>query len=101
MKTIKINGVTFELQNKEITLPIVERHPHCTIWDCYDRPSSTKVSIYKRWLRYATEVNAQGFTISSYNCHLFTLEFQLKHEGITYHAHITPAHNYLYKIAQP
>ena len=99
MKTIEIKGVTFELQNKEIVLPIVERHPHRTIWDCYNRPSDTKVSIYESWLRYATEVDAYGFTVSSYNCHFFSLEFQFTHDGIRYHARITPCHNYLYKIA--
>lgn len=101
MKTIMINGVIFELRDKEILLPIVERYPHRTIWDCYVKPSTTKVSTYERWLRYATEVDAQGFTISSYNSYIFTLGFHLKHDGITYHAHITKSHNYLYKIAQP
>lgn len=99
MKTIEIKGVKFELQNKEIVLPIVELHPDRTIWDCYNRPSNTKVSIYESWLRYATEVDAYGFTVSSYNCYFFSLEFQFTHDGIRYHAHITPSHNYLYKIA--
>lgn len=99
MKTIEIKGVKFELQNKEIVLPIVELHPYRTIWDCYNRPSGTKVSIYESWLRYATEVDAYGFTVSSYNCYLFSLEFQFTHDGIRYHARITPSHNYLYKIA--
>ena len=99
MKKIEIKGVTFELQDKEIVLPIVELYPHRTIWDCYNRPSDTKVSIYESWLRYATEVDAYGFTVSSYNCNFFSLEFQFKHAGIRYHAHITPCHNYLYKIA--
>lgn len=99
MKVIKINGVKFELQSKEIVLPTVNYHPHRTIWDCYNRPSSTKVSIYESWLRYATEINAYGFTVSSYNCSFFSLEFQFTHEGIMYHAYITHAHNYLYKIA--
>lgn len=101
MKTININGVTFDLQNREIVLPIVEYHPHRTIWDCYSRPSERKKAIYGRWLNYANEVNAQGFTVSSYNCNFFSLEFQFKYDGIVYHAHITYAHNYLYKIAQP
>ena len=99
MKTIEINGVTFELQNKEITLPIVELHPHRTIWDCYRRPSSRKVSIYEKWLHYSSELCAYGFKVSSCNSHVFTLEFQFKYNGVKYHAHITQAHNYLYKIA--
>lgn len=99
MKVIEINGVKFELQSKKIVLPTVELYPHRTIWDCYNRPSATKVSIYEKWLHYASEVGAYGFTVSSSNRHVFTLDFQFKYNNVNYHAHITPAHNYLYKLA--
>ena len=100
MKTIKINGVDFELKKEVITLPIVEYHPHRTIWDCYNRPSSTKVAIYEEWLRYANSIDAQGFTVSSYNCNFFSLKFVFRYEGIKYQAHITYANNYLYRVVE-
>ena len=99
-KIINVNGVSFELQKEVITLPIVDYHPHRTIWDCYDRPSSKKIAIYEAWLRYADSIDAQGFKVSSYNCNFFSLKFEFRYEGIKYHAYITYAHNYLYKVTE-
>lgn len=99
-KIIKINGVSFELQNNVIKLPLVERYPHRTIWDCYDRPSAKKVAIYEEWLSYANSIDAQGFTVSSYNCNFFSLTFEFRYEGVKYHANITYAHNYLYIVEE-
>lgn len=100
MKIMTINDVNFEVQKEVITLPIVNYHPHRTIWDCYARPSSKKIAIYEDWLRYAISVNAQAFTVSSYNRFFFTLQIVFRYEGIKYLAYITYAHNYLYRMTE-
>ena len=82
MKTLIINGCTFEVykpRKNKVTLnqaiDYLERYQHRDIWDCYDKPSTTKVSIYNEWLQWYTEQGNEidYFCVTSYNCMQFSL----------------------------
>lgn len=90
-------GICYELQKKTYVPPLVEQHPHRTLFQCYERPSQTKVTIYNFWAGYTKNINAQGFKVASYNTNVFTLEFDFYKNRTLFHARITPRHNYLFK----
>ena len=104
MKTTTINGVDFEvINNRKNDISAIEWYENhykgMTIWDCYSRPSHTKVSIYDWWWKFAViELGLYNFHVCSYNCNFFSLYFEgyyhdedgKRHFGRFY---ITHAHN--------
>lgn len=93
-RRIKINGVHFELhQRKEMKCWTGSSF---SLYDCYERPSVRKQEIYKYWEEFASSVDAEYFSISTYNANIFTLDMIFTYDGVRYYAHITPTHNDLY-----
>lgn len=103
MKTIEINGIDFEVKrprkNKlelETVLRWVDRYAGRTIYDCYDRPSHAKQSIYDSWLNWYTEDTQDRvdyFGVSGYNCMSFSLQAIYYGDYGIYLLSITKAHN--------
>lgn len=67
------------------------------IFDVYDRPSCTKVSIWKSWVEWARNSGAR-LKIGSHNCFFFTIEGVVRKDGQPYFLRITASHYRAYKI---
>ena len=98
-KTITLNGYTFTVhRSKYAKVENLHRYAGRTIYDCYDRPSDTKVSIYKMWDEWAYMNDVKYFGISSYSGFQFTLQGLVEHGGNKYILHITKSANKAYLI---
>lgn len=102
MKTIEINGVTFELHKSGMhpVAPITGADDS-EIYQCYGRPSVYKVEIWKSWCEWCREVNRTtdykcGIQIESHNGFAFTITGSLRSDNEVYHLWITKAHNRAY-----
>lgn len=96
MEKIEIYGVVFELSNKPVEN--IHRVSNRDLYDCYSKPSTTKISIYNHWSDYfINKLRTYDFGVLSYNSQFFTLECMFTYMGTRYYAKITPSHNYLYK----
>lgn len=108
MKTLTINGQTFEVINKrdkqlmkQRVGYIVEHFEGETIYTAYTNPSSTKVRIYESWREWSAGVEGlHCFEVSGHNSMTFSLHgiYQPSWEE-TYIVEITPAHNRLLKVS--
>lgn len=92
---VVINGVNFEkvrggVNNINTNLK--------TLYECYERPSTSKLLIYNEWCDFAKKVDATEYGIASYNANIFTFDFCFKYEDKKYYAHITPSHNYICEV---
>lgn len=102
MKTITIDGVTFELYNPRVK-PSMKSTLHSfqtwgygyTVDDVYTRPSDTKRAIYKEWERWAYKNDVEYFGITGHNCMTFTLGGIINIDGQWYYMTITKCHNKL------
>ena len=98
-KTITLNGHTFEVHRSKYTNTLdLAYYRGRTIYDCYERPSHTKVAIYKEWEEWAYLNNVLHFGVCSYNTFGFSLQGLVDHCGHTYLLRITPTHNYAYIV---
>lgn len=104
MKTIVLNGVTFEVSKKALNIESV-RYMGRNLDECYAKPSIAKRNIWEYWCRYFRELTNPVGSISlatthpfinSYNSHTFTIGCDFIRNGTRYKALITPAHNYIY-----
>ena len=104
-KHININGVEFELCGTVATSP--KHREGCSfdeIYEVYDRPSSTKVSIWQDWCKWCIEIRISddncGISISSHNVSHFSIDgFYYDHlTDTTYVLWITHCHNRAYKL---
>ena len=101
MKTIKINGRTFELITAPKKVEEIKQRTYCgtpNLW--YDRPSATKMKIYHNWREYFNET-ATGHCshgVSSANTFNFTIVCDIRIDNINYRMYITPAHNYIIEM---
>jgi len=102
MKTIDINGCTFEvIKPRNEVRPFVGRFcDESAIFCHYDRPSISKVKIWKSWLDWAHETDGVvSFEICSSNDYQFTIAgLYIDDNGDEYNIYITKAHNRLYKV---
>ena len=99
MKEIYLNGHRFEVKrSKYANVESLSRYAGRTIYDCYSRPSSTKLSIYKEWKEWAYLNDIMYFGVRSYNINMFTLQGLVEYNENTYMLDITPSHNYAYLI---
>ena len=99
MKTIEINGVTFEVHKSSMVSTVyLDRYAGRGINDCYERPSYSKKYIYNNWLEWATATGVQQFGISGYNGFQFTLQGIIEIDGVTYVLHITKSANKAYIV---
>lgn len=81
-KNIEINDIMFELYEAKDahTSDFYRSNVGCNIdeiFECYGRPSSTKVSIWADWCEWCREINESGglchIKISSHNCMMFSI----------------------------
>lgn len=107
MKTLKLNGVVFEvIQPRKNVLHSADfdyRYTGRNISDCYAKPSRIKEIIYYGWRDWSREcikrelAEIRGFGVSSYNSMQFTISFLAFIQGEWYVATITRDHNRLTK----
>lgn len=99
-KCLEIGGRTFELIKKGSHNAHKPSHGLGSIYAAYERPSSTKVSIFESWQTWFWE-NRQGIFddmyIGSFNTMIFTLCGTITYNGKTYDFKITPTYNYIWK----
>ena len=94
MTNITVNGKTFSVhKSKYANVNNLGYYAGRTLYDCYERPSATKVSIYNDWLKWASDNNVYHFGVSSYNAHTFTLQGLLEYEGKTFLLSISASAN--------
>lgn len=108
MKYININGVDFELANKELSFYGTINTFHTdgvTVSDVYGRPSATKLAIEDEWIRWFNELPKTPswqydykFGVRSHNCNFFTLHGIISWENEWYYISISHAHNRAYKL---
>lgn len=95
---ITINGETFSIEGKTNTKGRVEYgNDMRDIYNAYDRPSSTKVAIWRDWCNWAFECGAH-LAIASHNCFRFTIRGWVEYNGKTYQLYITDCHNRAYEV---
>lgn len=93
---IEINGVTFELDNKEIvTNPVVF---YKSVYDVYGRCSDTKKSIWESWASWFRDCNSHMFGVTSHNCNFFTICGVVTWNNEEYFLTITAGHNRACKV---
>ncbi len=102
MRTIIINGREFELIVKRTSVNRVSGwfcDDNC-IFNWYERPSITKVNIWKNWLNWARETDGISvFEIGSANSMQFTIQGLYTDEsGREYNLYITREHNRAYLV---
>lgn len=108
MRTIEINGVTFEVTRPRNMVITHERFldlyfaDTITLDDCYARPSHIKELIYASWYNwFSDEITRKCFEdmkwigVNSYNGFMFTLCACVSMVGVDYIMEITPSHNRL------
>ena len=106
MKTITLNGITFEVSKKALDISIV-CYAGRNLYDCYNNPSNKKIAIWNDWnmyfceltnpLRSMSKVVTHPF-VNSYNNNFFTIGCQFELYGTYYTVKITPTHNYIWII---
>lgn len=100
MRSINVGGKIFKISKTTRDYSDL-RHPiGRTIYDCYSKPSSKKVSIYNEWLHWAINNNVIYFGVASYNCNIFTLQGIITIDDDDYLVYITPSYNTLYPISK-
>jgi hypothetical protein len=92
---IRLNGEDFTLDTKETLHRCIIGFRD--IYDCYGRPSATKVSIWHAWYNWFIS-NHGNCTIRSYNTNFFTIEGYVEDEnGYLYYCYITASKNLCYR----
>lgn len=92
---IDIYGKEFLLSGTIDHVPSVIQR---TIFECYDKPSSTKQSIYNNWEKWFIYNGILNFGVESYNCNFFTLGSVCVYDGKRYYLYITRSYNRCYEI---
>lgn len=98
-KVVCISGKYFEVCN----------HLYCssdkgvrTLYDCYKKPSISKILIYDDWMDWLDGVseNANDYlTVDSYNYARFSLSGYVTYKNQTYVVYITPTRNLIMKVS--
>lgn len=74
-REVIIHGRIFTL--KKVKVELRPEFSTRDLWDCYEKPSIAKQSIYADWLKWYKKENnnivLKHFSINSYNVHMFTL----------------------------
>lgn len=94
MKTITIDGVTFEVK-KSFNLEFMGED----IYEAYNKPSETKIKLWEKWERWFGLKGICSY-INSYNTFTFTIGAYILYthpNGKKYNVYfkITPKHNYI------
>ena len=67
------------------------------LYDCYSRPSDTKIEIWEQWKRWFFDMDSYDVWVESYNTNFFTIAGTIEWKGGKYFIYITPAHNRMWK----
>ena len=95
MKTIVINGKTFELSGETSRNYVKDRD----LFDCYARPSVYKIRIWDDWMVWFNEAHISDYGVSSYNSSFFSINAIARDvDGKDYMLVITHAHDRAYEI---
>lgn len=95
---ITINGETFSIEGKTTSRYNVSCANYIeNIFDHYDRPSQTKIAIWRDWCDWACECGAR-LDIASHNCFRFTIKGYIEYNGKFYNLYITDQHNRAYEV---
>ncbi len=71
------------------------------IWDCYNKPSVTKITIWKSWYNwFYNNLHDVDMGVCSYNCMMFTIEAvaYVEELGDYYYFYITKTRQEIYKL---
>lgn len=98
-KEMTIYGVTFEVMRETVDYKITNR-AFKGLYDCYAKPSTTKIEIYNDWCDWflSTGASSLEFGITSRNVNCFTFGGYFTYNDDLYYASITKSHNRLYKV---
>lgn len=92
MKTMKINGVTYERINPNTKLGRrIMTCPTESLYTAYTNPSEAKRSIYQYWFDKSWEMDGYDYGVASHNCMMFTVAWYTEDAYFL----ITPSHNYV------
>lgn len=64
---------------------------YADIWEAYDKPSKTKIALWREWKRELESIGATNVAIGSRNIYQFSIVFTLNGQR----GKITKDHNYL------
>lgn len=94
--TIKVNGITFDvLGNCQKT----SYKRASDIFSAYGKPSSRKISIWRKIENICAAFNGYNLHITSATCFFFCCAFEFKHAGKEYQMYFTPSHwKQIYRI---
>ena len=102
MRTLEINGRTFQLIIKRDTVKAVSGYicDEQNIFYWYKRPSRTKVNIWHNWLEWARETEGiKVFEISGANCMQFSIKgLYIDECSRQYNLYITRDNNKAYLV---
>lgn len=104
MKTMNIGGTFFQ-----VIKPRTNKVQSFTGWLCdenaifyvYDRPSDTKISIWRNWCKWARNTEGVfGMEISGHNCMSFTIDggYIDPNNGKEYRLYIAKTRNVAYEV---
>lgn len=101
MKTVEINGRTFQVINKRDKEALAKRvqhhkdsYTHQTIWDVYGRPSYTKEDIWEDWDNWACDTEeVTYFEVGSGSHFFFNIEAIVELDGVEGFMTITAGNN--------
>ena len=96
--TIELNGIKFEIKKNVPTMKDKRE-----LYECYGKPSNNKIRVYRYWLSkfYEMRMNDDNLYdgvfhgVYGFNCHMFTLCFEMIKDSKLYEFYITPSHNYV------
>ena len=89
--TIKVNGIIFDvLGNCQKT----SYKRASNIFSAYGKPSTRKISIWRKIEDICAFFNGYDLAVNSYNCMMFTCSFDFNHGGNKYRMRFTPSHWY-------
>ena len=99
-KFMLLNGINFKVLNDtksgKMWLEHIEEpcKGYNSIWDAYDRPSTTKESIWNEWKTWFLDTFKNGeMVVSSKNCNFFSISFRGYTENRLYKGYITATRN--------
>jgi hypothetical protein len=92
MKFALVNGTNFEVMNTRIA-----PYGKSDIFELYQRPSVTKIDIFRKWLQFFRKVGTINIVRVHGNCMTFVIVADvIGKDGQRYNFYITKAHNRVY-----
>lgn len=98
MKTIELNGHTFEVKNLASQYNRYLFSDKHELSECYGRWSVYKQRAYDCCVKLAIDCGCSSFGIVSYNQKIFTFGFVFKCDDMTWYAHLTRYHDYVMRL---